>query len=87
MLVCGLCPFVGHSLQGVVTVEARDELRYAYCSSVKLIPAERLSRLINPSHMEQMFRRIGAKSNAFATEEVVQTSCDSILLSMCNSLS
>ena len=67
-------------------MEARDELRYAYCSSVKLIPAERLSRLINPSHMEQMFRRIGAESNALATEEVVKTNSGSILLSKCNSL-
>ena len=64
-------------------MEARDELRYAYCSSIKLIPAERLSKVINPSHIEQMFRRIGAKSNALATEELVQTSSDSILASKC----
>ncbi|KAL1955585.1 hypothetical protein VTO42DRAFT_8388 [Malbranchea cinnamomea] len=55
-----------------VPLEPRDELRYAYCSSLNLIPAERLSKIINPSHIDQLFRRIGAKSSALVTHEIVQ---------------
>lgn len=38
----------------------------------QLIPAGRLSKLINPSHIEQVFRRIGAKSGALATKETAE---------------
>ncbi|KAK2875585.1 hypothetical protein FQN49_001590 [Arthroderma sp. PD_2] len=55
-----------------VATEPRDELRFAYTSALHICPEIRISSLLQPSHIDQLFVKLGAKSSALAASEPVQ---------------
>ncbi|KAM5473397.1 hypothetical protein MauCBS54593_002191 [Microsporum audouinii] len=55
-----------------VATEPRDELRFAYTTALQVCPESRISSLIQPSHIDQLFVTLGAKSSALAISELVQ---------------
>ncbi|PGH26408.1 hypothetical protein AJ80_01906 [Polytolypa hystricis UAMH7299] len=58
-------------LQSAVPIEPRDSIRYAYCSTLKRASAERISSLLCPAYIDQLFQSLGAKQSALATSEAV----------------
>ncbi|KMU91753.1 hypothetical protein CIHG_09626 [Coccidioides immitis H538.4] len=53
------------------TTEPRNEVRFAYCSAIKVAPAKRVSSLIHSTHIEQLFRNLGARQDALSIQDVV----------------
>ncbi|WEW56762.1 hypothetical protein PRK78_002213 [Emydomyces testavorans] len=53
------------------TSEPKDEVRFAYCSAIKVAPANRISSLVHSTQIEQMFRNLGARPDALSVEDVI----------------
>ncbi|KDB22789.1 hypothetical protein H109_05290 [Trichophyton interdigitale MR816] len=55
-------------LQSVAT-EPRDELRFAYISTLQVSPEYQISSLVQPSHIDRLFATLGAKNSALDASE------------------
>jgi hypothetical protein len=54
-----------------VPSEPRDSLRHAYCRALKKTSPDRFRSLIHPSHIDILFKRLGATPKALAVREGV----------------
>ncbi|KAI1986900.1 hypothetical protein LOZ53_004550 [Ophidiomyces ophidiicola] len=53
------------------TSEPRDDIRFSFCSALKIAPANRIAQLFHPASIDRIFGDLGARQEALATEDIV----------------